>query len=207
VDASQAVGHGPFAPDEAEVPLLCCSGHKGLLGPAGTGMLRVAEGFALEPLLFGGTGGDSELELQPEVLPDRYEAGTPNLPGLAGLLAALAWLRAEGLEAVRAREQFLCDRLLRGLLALPGVRVLGPGPGEPRAPLVSITVAGADLGELALALDRQDVAARVGLHCAPAAHRHLGTLAGGGTLRFSPGPFTTGAEIDRTLAILEGLVP
>ncbi|MDR3670431.1 MAG: aminotransferase class V-fold PLP-dependent enzyme, partial [Holophaga sp.] len=97
----------------------------------------------------------------------------------------------------------LTDHLLRGLLALPGVAAPGPGPGTARAPVVSITVAGRDLGELALELDRRDIAARAGLHCAPAAHRSIGTFAGGGTLRFSPGCFTTEAEIDQLLDTLE----
>jgi len=205
VDASQAAGHFPLAVAEWQVPLLCLTGHKGLLGPAGTGGLHLAEGCEPEPLLRGGTGSRSDSEEQPELLPDRYEAGTANLPGLAGLLAALRWLEGAG-PALQAREAAVCDRLLRGLLALPGVRAYGPGPGEPRAPLVSITVAGRDLGELALELDRREIAVRVGLHCAPAAHRSLGTLAGGGTLRFAPGCFTTEAEIDAVLATLEALI-
>ena len=206
VDASQAAGHLALSVAELDLPLLCFSGHKGLLGPGGTGGLCMAEGCEPEPLLRGGTGSASESEEQPDFLPDRFEAGTANLPGLAGLLAAVTWLEGTGVAAVRAREAALCDRLLRGLRDLPGVRCLGPGPGEPRAPVVSITVAGRDPGELALELDRREIAVRVGLHCAPAAHRSLGTFAGGGTLRFSPGFFTTEAELDAVLATLEALI-
>ena len=206
VDACQWAGHLPLSVAELELPLMAFSGHKGLLGPAGTGGLYVAEGFEPEPLIRGGTGSNSDSERQPMVLPDRYEAGSANLPGLAGLLAALRWLEATGLDPVRRREAALTDHLLRGLLALPGVRAPGPGPGEPRAPVVSITVQGLDLGELALELDRRDIGVRVGLHCAPAAHRSLGTLAAGGTLRFSPGFFTREAELDEVLSTLETLL-
>ena len=206
LDASQAAGHVALPEAGPELPLLCFSGHKGLLGPAGTGGLHLAEGFAPEPLIRGGTGSESASELQPEFLPDRYEAGSANLPGLAGLLASVRWLAELGLPAVRRREAALCDHLLRGLLALPGVTAPGPGPGEPRAPVVSITARGRDLGELALELDRRDIAVRVGLHCAPAAHRSLGTFDGGGTLRFSPGYFTTEAELDAALAAMEDLL-
>jgi selenocysteine lyase/cysteine desulfurase len=156
--------------------------------------------------LFGGTGSASESEAMPEALPDRFEAGTPNLPGLAGLLAALRFLEATGPGAIREREAVLIEELLRGLLALPGVRLHGPSPGKARAPVVSISVAGRDLGELALELDRRDICTRVGLHCAPAAHRTLGTFEAGGTLRFSPGFFTTGAEVQATLEALEEIL-
>lgn len=203
VDASQVAGHRPFA---VPCAYLACSGHKGLLGPGGTGALALGPGTDPEPLVLGGTGSASEEEVQPAVLPDRFEAGTPNLPGLAGLLASVTFLAGVGLEAVHAREAALCDLLLRGLLELPGVAAWGPGPGEDRAPVVSITVEGRDLGEVALELDRRDICTRVGLHCAPAAHRSLGTLGGGGTLRLSPGFFTTEGEIRATLEALEEIL-
>ena len=200
VDASQAVGH--FALPMEHVAYCCFSGHKGLLGPMGTGGVYVAPGFQPPPLLHGGTGSDSELEHHPTFLPDAYEAGTPNLPGLAGLLAALDFLEATGLERIQAREAALCDRLLAGMLGLPGVTAPGPAVGEPRAPVVSLCVEGRDLGEVALAFDRRDIALRVGLHCAPAAHRSIGTFEAGGTLRLSPGFFTTEDEIDAAIAAM-----
>ena len=206
LDASQWAGQRPLAIADLGIALVAFPGHKGLLGPAGTGGLHIAEGFEPEPLLRGGTGSASESEHQPRELPDRFESGTANLPGLAGLGAAARWLTGTGLDRVQALESGLCDQLLRGLAALPGVTVHGPGPGQPRAPLVSISVAGRDLGELALELDRRAIAVRVGLHCAPAAHRSLGTLAAGGTLRFSPGPFTTPAEINEALAAMEAIL-
>lgn len=206
VDAAQAAGHLPLPVADLDIPLLCFTGHKGLLGPTGTGGLYVAEGFEPEPLIRGGTGSESASEAQPDFMPDRLEAGTVNLAGLAGLLASVQWLAGAGIAAIQAREAGLTERLLRGLLALPGVAAPGPGPGARRAPVVSITVQGRDLGELALELDRRDIAARVGMHCAPAAHRSLGTFAGGGTLRFSPGFATTEADIDEVLETMERLL-
>lgn len=200
LDASQAVGH--LALPMEGVACCCFSGHKGLLGPMGTGGVYVAPGFQPAPLLHGGTGSDSELERQPAFLPDAYEAGTPNLPGLAGLLVALEFLETAGLERIQAQEAALCDRLLTGMLALPGVTSPGPALGERRVPVVSLCVEGHDLGELALAFDRRDIALRVGLHCAPAAHRSIGTFEAGGTLRFSPGLFTTEDEIDAAIAAM-----
>ena len=205
LDASQWAGHGPLPVAGEDLPLLCFPGHKGLLGPAGTGGLYAPPGLEPEPLIRGGTGSASALETQPVDLPDRLEAGTPNLPGLAGLLAAAQWLAATGLDRIQAREASLCDRLLRGLTALPGVTALGPEPGTPRAALVAIVVQDRDLGELALELDRRDIAQRIGLHCAPAAHHTSGTFPGG-ALRFSPGFFTTEAEIDEVLLNMEALL-
>lgn len=202
VDASQSAGHLPFP---AGCDYLAFSGHKGLLGPPGTGGLLLGPGARPEPRLLGGTGSASESEIQPEVLPDRFEAGTPDVPGLAGLWTALRFLEAEG-AALHLRERALCDDLVRGLLELPSVAVQGPGPGEDRAPVVSITVQGRDLGEVALELDRRDICTRVGLHCAPAAHRTLGTLEAGGTLRFSPGFSTTPLEIQATLDVMKELL-
>ena len=203
LDASQSVGHHPLP---ALGQYLCFSGHKGLLGPTGTGGLFLGPEALPEPLLFGGTGSASEREVQPDVLPDRFEPGTPNLPGLAGLQATLHFFAATGLQAIQAQEAALCDELLRGLLALPGVVVHGPGPGQPRVPVLSLTLPDRDLGEVALELDRRDICTRVGLHCAPAAHRSLGTFAEGGTLRFSPGFFTTPQEIRATLEAMEAIL-
>jgi cysteine desulfurase / selenocysteine lyase len=203
LDASQMAGHRPFP---AGYQYLCFSGHKGLLGPAGTGGVYLAEGANPLPLILGGTGSASDSEFQPDFLPDRYESGTPNLPGLAGLLTAVRFLSSTGFQAIQSRESSLCDDLLQGLLRLPGVTTQGPGPGVERAPVISINIVDRDLGEIALALDRRGICTRVGLHCAPAAHRSLGTLGGGGTLRFSPGYFTTPLEIRNTLEAMEAIL-
>ena len=204
LDASQAVGHGPVPMDG--VDFVCFPGHKGLLGPMGTGGAYLAPGRHPAPLLRGGTGSESDSEQQPDFLPDCYEAGTQNLPGLAGLLAATAFLEDAGLERIRAQESTLCDHLLSGLLDLPGVATPGPAIGAPRVPVVSISLAGRDLGEVALELDRRDIATRVGLHCAPAAHRSIGTFGAGGTLRFSPGCFTTEDEVEAAVQAMKEIL-
>ena len=204
IDASQAVGH--VTPPMDGVSFLCFSGHKGMLGPMGTGGLYLAPGFDPEPLLRGGTGSISESEEQPDFLPDRYEAGTLNLVGLAGLLAALEFLETRGLADIREWEASLCERLLTGVLDLPGVSSPGPEPGAARVPVVSLSVEGHDLGEIALEFNRQDIALRVGLHCAPAAHRSIGTFVSGGTLRFSPGFATSEKDIDAAIETLEAIL-
>jgi len=204
VDASQAVGHVTLPMDG--VSFLCFSGHKGMLGPVGTGGLYLAPGFHPEPLLRGGTGSQSESEEQPDFLPDRYEAGTLNLVGLAGLLAALDFLEARGPASIREREASLCKRLLGGMLDLPGVSSPGPEPGAARVPVVSLSVDGHDLGEIGLEFNRRDIAVRVGLHCAAAAHRSIGTFGAGGTLRFSPGFATSEEEIDAAIETLEAIL-
>lgn len=203
LDASQYLGHAPLRLGQETADFLCFPGHKGLLGPAGTGGLYCASDVAPEPLLRGGTGSRSADSDMPEGLPERLEAGTQNLPGAAGLLAAARWLAAEGLEAVAARERALCDRLLLGIGAIGSYAARGPGPGEERVGIVSLTHESLGPAELARALEGRGIAARAGLHCAPAAHRSLGTLASGGTLRLSPGPFTGEAEIDEAVEALE----
>ena len=204
VDASQAVGHVPITVEN--IAFFCFSGHKGLMGPMGTGGLYIAPQFHPAPLLRGGTGSLSESETQPSFMPDCYEAGTPNLCGIAGLRPALDFINATGIDKLHARETALCDRLLAGLLALPGITSPGPAIGAKRAPVVSISVADRDLGELALEFDRRDIALRLGLHCAPAAHRSIGSFEAGGTLRFSPGFFNTEDEIDTTIQAMEDIL-
>jgi cysteine desulfurase / selenocysteine lyase len=206
VDGSQAAGHFPIALGGTDISAFCFAGHKGLLGPEGTGGLWIAEGFDPEPLLCGGTGSDSASEFQPDSLPDRYEAGTQNAPALAGLLEAVRFLERTGVDEVERREAALRDRLTLGLARLPRLRVLGPGAGTRAAPVVSLVAEGVSPAELAARLGGRGVAARHGLHCAPSAHRALGTLESGGTLRLSPGFFTTEAEIDETIAILEEML-
>ena len=204
VDASQAVGHVPISVEN--IDFFCFSGHKGLMGPMGTGGLYVAPSFHPAPLLRGGTGSLSESEHQPDFMPDCYEAGTPNLCGIAGLRPALDFINATGIDNIHARETALCDRLLTGFLKLPGITSPGPAIGAKRAPVVSISIEDSDLGEIALEFDRRDIALRLGLHCAPAAHRSIGTFDAGGTLRFSPGFFNTEDEIDITIQAMEDIL-
>jgi cysteine desulfurase / selenocysteine lyase len=206
VDGSQAVGHLSIALGELGASAFCFPGHKGLLGPEGTGAAWLAPGFDPEPLLWGGTGSDSASSLQPRALPDYYEAGTQNAPALAGLIQALRFLEATGIDRIAVREAELRGRLASGIARLPGAKVFGPAIGERSAPVVSFVVEGRDTGELALELGRRNIAVRPGLHCAPMAHRLLGTIGTGGTLRLSPGIFTTDGEIDETLSALEEIL-
>lgn len=205
VDGAQAGGHLPVDLSTLGADAWACSGHKGLLGPQGVGVLYLAEGCEPTELVVGGTGqGESEHPIGPRVLPDRYEAGTPNVPGIAGLGAAAAWLRANG-EEQRAHEAALLKRLLAGLSAIPGYRVLGPAIDEPRVPVVSVVHEHAQSDQLAFALDRRyGIAVRSGLHCAPWAHRSLGTL-GTGALRLSIGFGLTEGDVDCVLDALEVL--
>jgi cysteine desulfurase/selenocysteine lyase len=203
LDAAQSAGHLPVRVDELGVDLLAFAGHKGLLGPQGTAGLWVREGVEVAPVLSGGTGGDSAPDVMPEAYPDRLEAGTLNGPGIAGLLAGVRWVLAAGVEALHAREAALKARLRRGLVDVPGVRVLSPEAPE-GVGIVAVAAEAMEAHELALRLDRgHGVLTRAGLHCAPGAHGVLGTLACG-AVRFSVGWATTAEEVDRAvLAVRE----
>lgn len=207
VDAAQTAGHIPIDVAATGINLLACSGHKGLLGPPGTGLLIVGPDVDLAPLREGGTGVRSDLEAQPDFYPQHLEGGTPNVPGIAGLGAGLAFLADVGLDKVAAREGALIAALYEGLTAVPGVTVYGPrGPGG-RAGVISFNVAGWDPVEVAAVLDQSfGIACRAGLHCAPWAHEALGTLPGG-TVRFGVGYFNTldeMAEAVRAVAAVAG---
>jgi cysteine desulfurase family protein len=205
VDAAQTAGVEPIDAAALGIDILAFSGHKSLLGPQGTGGLYVRTGVMVSPLRFGGTGSLSESDLQPEFYPDRLESGTPNTPGIAGLLAGARYIKRRGLDAIRATEREHTDALVAGLAVIGGVRVFGPPPGTPRAATVSFTVRDSDSSEIAHRLDREyGIACRGGLHCAPWAHRTLGTLATG-TVRFSPGCFTTAADISAALAAVRAI--
>jgi cysteine desulfurase / selenocysteine lyase len=208
VDAAQSLGHVPINVNEFEVDLLAAPGHKGLLGPQGTGVLYVRPGLERELRSFrcGGTGTQSEDDRQPDVLPDKYEPGNHNLPGLAGLGAATAFLRKETIEAVHAHHQLLTARLLEGLHEIDGVTIHGPQTVKDRTSVVSITCDAYDPQELSAALDSVGrIQCRAGLQCAPRMHESLGTKAGGGTLRLSPGFFTTLEEIGAVLSAIQEL--
>jgi selenocysteine lyase/cysteine desulfurase len=202
LDAAQTAGAYPLSVAHAD--LVAFSGHKGLLGPAGTGALYLSPELCLEPLREGGTGSRSELDEQPEELPDRYESGTLNGPGLAGLDAALGWLEQHGGETLCRREKLNTEGLLRGLAAIPGITLFGPVQGE-RVGVVSFRLAGWEPDTAAAVLDQEfGIQCRAGLHCAPWAHAALGTL-DGGTVRLSPGPFTTDTEIETVLRAVQAL--
>lgn len=196
VDGAQAGGHLAIDLGTLGADAWACSGHKGLLGPQGVGVLYLAPGCEPAELVFGGSGqGESEHPIGPSARPDRYEAGTPNVPGIVGLGAAARWLLEHGAEQ-REHEAMLTRRLIEGVSSLPGFRILGPGLDEPRVPVVSVVHEHAQADQLAFALDRRyGVAVRSGLHCAPWAHRSLGTL-NTGALRMSVGFGLNAADID-----------
>ena len=149
----------------------------------------------LPPLIRGGTGSRSEHEHQPDFLPDKYEAGTPNLIGLAGLRAGVRYVLDRGVDGIGAHERMLTQRLIDGLREIPGVRVFGTHDADRQTAVVSFTIDGQSASDIAHALDEEyEIMCRPGLHCAPRAHQTLGTLPGG-TIRFAPGPFSTEAEI------------
>jgi cysteine desulfurase family protein len=205
VDGAQAGGHLAVDLGTLGADAWACSGHKGLLGPQGVGVLYLAPGCEPEAFVFGGTGqGESEHPFGPRERPDRYEAGTPNVPGISGLGAAARWLIEHAAEQ-REHETAMASRLVAGIGEVPGYRILGPGPDEARVPVVSVVHERAHADQLAFALERRyGVAVRSGLHCAPWAHRSLGTLKTG-ALRLSLGFGLTEDDVDVVVSALRTL--
>jgi len=202
VDGAQGAGHLEVDLAALDVDAYALSGHKAMLGPQGVGLLYLRPGLDARELLQGGTGGGSgEADGQPSTRPERYEAGTPNTPGIAGLGAAARLLLTHG-AAWRAEEQRVFRVLKGGLLAMPGARVFGPALDDLTVPVVSITADALDPDRIASLLDRvAGVAVRSGLHCAPWAHRSIGTLATG-AVRLSVGHGTTVDDVGRALEAL-----
>jgi selenocysteine lyase/cysteine desulfurase len=203
VDAAQTLGDLPVNVNELHCDLLAAPGHKGLLGLLGTGILYVRRGTEarLASMRQGGTGSVSEVDRQPDTLPDKFEAGNLNVPGIVGMGQGIAWLSERGLLEVRRHVLEMTERLLAGFSAVDGISVHGPQAANQRVGVISISVAGLDPSEVAAALDSAwRIQVRSGLHCAPGMHRAIGTLASGGTVRFSLGPFTTCHDIDAALA-------
>lgn len=206
VDAAQSLGHVPIAVGQMNVDLLAAPGHKGLMGPVGTGILYIRPGVEreLESLRQGGTGTHSDEDRQPDSLPDKYEPGNLNALGIFGLDAALHWLGERTVEAIRRHAEELTTRMFEGFSSIRGVRVYGPCDAERQVGVVSITIPGYSPAEVATILEgHYRVQVRAGIHCAPLMHESLGTLVRGGTVRFSIGPFTTAEEIDTAVRAVE----
>ncbi len=199
-DCAQTAGHLPLAPRAWGCDLLAMPGHKGLLGPHGTGALWVRPGVAVAPLRQGGTGSASESVFQPRMMPDALESGTLNLPGIAGLEAGMHEALGRMAET-HAHVVMLCDLLREALLDLPGVRVYTPQG----ASLVTFNVEGVGSQETAAVMNRAGVAVRGGLHCAPGAHRVLGTL-DTGAVRVSPGLYNLREDVLAAARIIAAMV-
>ena len=208
VDGAQTVGSVPIDSASLGADLLAFPGHKGLMGPPGTGGLFIGgrvDTARLRSVREGGTGGNSEEDVQPAELPDRYEAGTVNTVGIAALGAALDFILHNGVEAIGAHERALTTRLIEGLRAIDGVRVFAPREPRQRVAVVSLTVDGWEPADFGVALDEAfGIACRTGLHCAPGACRALG-VGPQGTIRMSPGFFTTVEEIDQAIEAVNEL--
>lgn len=203
VDAAQTAGKYQIDVQAENIDLLAFSGHKGLLGPPGTGVLYVSKRVDLDSLREGGTGSHSELEKQPFELPYRYESGTLNSIGICGLGAGLKYISTEGPDRIRAHEQHLTDRLIEGLLHIPGVSLYTLKDRYGLAPVISFNIERYEPGEVGAILDNVfDIKVRTGLHCAPVAHKTLGTYPLG-TIRLSPGYFNTLEEVELTLQAIE----
>jgi cysteine desulfurase family protein len=204
VDAAQTAGVVPIDVQAMCIDLLAFPGHKALFGPTGTGALYVgprAEGL-IRPWREGGTGGDSSSPTQPRELPYYLEGGTPNVLGIAGLIAGLDFVEERGPEHLREHEVSLCERVYHALQDLPGFQVFGPADPSQRVGTLSFRHESIPPGELGAILDQSfDIAVRPGLHCAPYIHKAIGTYPEG-TVRISPGPFTTQEQIDRLISAL-----
>lgn len=199
VDAAQTAGTYPVDVGEMGIDMLAFPGHKGLLGPQGTGGLYINPELELEPLIHGGTGSRSEDPEMPSVRPDRYEAGTPNTPGIAGLNEGVKVVLQETVPVIHARERKLVQRLMAGLSELPGIEILGPDFNEERTGIVSFVLRNAECSEVAYMLDKHyGIAVRAGYHCTPLAHHSAGTLESG-AVRASVGFYTTESDVDRMI--------
>ena len=199
LDAAQTAGILPVDVIEQNIDLLAFTGHKALMGPQGTGGLYVRPGLYVRTLKEGGTGALSEHLEHPDFMPDHLESGTPNTPGIAGLLAGVRFVMETGLEAIRQRELQTTRLLMDGLADVSGITLYGPADIHLRTAVIPFNIAGIDCGELSLHLDHEfGIITRAGLHCAPLAHRTIGTLEAG-ACRISPGFFTTEREVEAVI--------
>ena len=206
LDTAQTAGLIEINASELGLSALCFTGHKGLMGPQGTGGIIWEPEFAskVEPIITGGTGSYSHLEYQPEELPDKFESGTPNLPGIAGLNAALEWLKETGIKNIYEREKKLGEYFLENLKKFDDVILSGKNEMKNRLSVFAFNLKKIDNGILADELSRAGFETRPGLHCAPSAHKTLGTFPSG-ALRVSPGYFNTEYEIDKFFESLKSL--
>lgn len=205
VDAAQTLGAIPIDVQQMQIDVLCFTGHKGLLGPQGTGGLYVREDLDIRPLKTGGTGSESHQLTQPTQMPDRLEAGTLNSHGIAGLHAAVNYLLDYGVDQIQQHERELTDQFYNGIKDLDNVVCYGPMQATYRCPIITLNIGSVDSSIISdRLLSDFDIATRSGAHCAPLAHDALGTTKQG-TVRFSLSHFTTTEEIDQAIAAIHQL--
>ncbi len=197
VDAAQTMGHIPIDVQKMDIDLLAFPGHKGLLGPLGTGGLIIKPGIEeiITPLRTGGTGSESEYHVQPETLPDKFEAGSHNMLGIAGLLASVRWILTRGVATLHEIEQTLSEQFIHEIKKIDGVRIIGPQTTTNRCGVFSLAFEDAPHDIAKRLEENSGICVRSGLHCAPFAHKTMGTDSIGGTVRISFGPFNTSEDI------------
>lgn len=203
VDASQSAGIYDIDVDKLNIDMLAMPGHKGLLGPQGTGVLYVNNKIRLHSQREGGTGSKSEEIIQPDLYPDKYESGTHNTPGIVGLGAGVEFLLETGLDNIRKHEEELSQYMIDEILKIDGVKLYGPKSAKERAAVIAVNIKDLDSGEVTFRLDREfGIATRSGIHCAPLAHKSIGTLKQG-AVRFSLGYFTTKEEVEEAIKAIK----
>lgn len=203
VDASQTAGVYDINVKDINVDMIAAPGHKCLLGPQGTGILYIKEDLNVNILKEGGTGSRSEDLFQPDLTPDKYESGTHNTPGIVGLNEGVKFILETGIDNIRAHEEELCQYMLDRLEEVPNIVIYGPKDSKKRAAVISINIPKIDSGEITFLLDSEyNIATRSGIHCAPLAHKTLGTIEQG-AVRFSLGYFNTKKDIDEAVKALK----
>lgn len=206
VDSAQTAGSHPIDVETMNIDLLAFTGHKGLMGPTGTGGLYIREGVLIKPLKEGGTGGDSILERQPDSLPDRYEAGTPNICGIAGLGAAVKFILNEGIEKINDKEAALTGYALHKLSGIEGITLYGTKDNTNRVGVISLNIMDLNPQRVGHMLnEKYGIMVRTGLHCAPCAHRTIGTI-DRGTIRLGLGYFNTQQDIDCFIGAVKDII-
>lgn len=208
LDSAQTAGVYPVDMKAIKADAICFTGHKGLLGPQGIGGFAISNKLSekISPLISGGTGSFSDSENIPPLLPDKFEAGTLNLPGIIGLNHAISYINDFGMENIRKHELKLTSYFLDGVQQIPNLAIVGNKTIKNRASIVSVTSKSMDIADLAFKLEKDyAIQTRVGLHCAPIAHKTLGTFPGG-TLRFSFSHFNKLEEVDICLSALKNIL-
>lgn len=202
VDAAQSAGIVPIDLEDSRIDFLCCAGHKGLYGPMGTGILVFNTDMVLDTIIEGGTGSNSYSLEQPEILPDRFESGTQNLPGIAGLQVGAELVMKKGIQNIFRSEMRLMQYLYDKLTQMKDIKLYTARPDELHSvPVISFNIVGANSETVSAMLDKYGIAVRAGLHCAPRAHEFLGTI-DGGAVRVSPSMFTNRNDVDYLINLI-----